>query len=414
MSKLEELLMELCPEGVVYMPIWSITAWDKKFNTVAEEKQKTIVKYNYFLAADLKNLESENGTVKILTTSISDLWADEEKTADVLSEGEIVCIPWGGNPLVQYYKGKFVTGDNRIATSLDVKRLSNKYLYYCMQNRLVDISSYYRGSGIKHPDMSKVLDLVIPVPPIEVQSEIVRILDNFTEFTEDLTEDLTEELTARNKQFEYYRTQLLTFSDEVEMVTLEEVCQIVDCPHTSPKWKESGVPVIRNYNLVNGEIDTSNLSYVDEAEYLTRIKRIEPQENDILFSREAPIGNVGIIPANFKCCQGQRVVLLRPNQDIIYPRYLMHILQGEIVRNQISSVEGKGATVSNFNISDLKKLKFQVPDKKTQLYIIDKLDVFVKLNEDIKEGLLAEIKLRKMQYEYYREKLLCFPERSQM
>lgn len=414
MSKLEELLMELCPEGVVYMPIWSITAWDKKFNTVAKEKQKTIVKYNYFLAADLKNLESENGTVKILTTSISDLWADEEKTADVLSEGEIVCIPWGGNPLVQYYKGKFVTGDNRIATSLDVKRLSNKYLYYCMQNRLVDISSYYRGSGIKHPDMSKVLDLVIPVPPIEVQSEIVRILDNFTEFTEDLTEELTEELTARNKQFEYYRTQLLTFSDEVEMVTLEEVCQIVDCPHTSPKWKESGVPVIRNYNLVNGEIDTSNLSYVDEAEYLTRIKRIEPQENDILFSREAPIGNVGIIPANFKCCQGQRVVLLRPNQDIIYPRYLMHILQGEIVRNQISSVEGKGATVSNFNISDLKKLKFQVPDKKTQLYIIDKLDVFVKLNEDIKEGLLAEIKLRKMQYEYYREKLLCFPERSQM
>ena len=338
------------------MPIWSITAWDKKFNTVAKEKQKIIVKYNYFLAADLKKLESENGTVKILTTSISDLWADEEKTADVLSEGEIVCIPWGGNPVVQYYKGKFITGDNRIATSLDVKRLSNKYLYYCMQNRLVDISSYYRGSGIKHPDMSKVLDLVIPVPPIEVQSEIVRILDNFTE------------LTARNKQFEYYRTQLLTFSDEVEMLTLEDVCQIVDCPHTSPKWKENGVPVIRNYNLVNGQIDTSNLSYVDEDEYLTRIKRIEPQENDILFSREAPIGNVGIIPANFKCCQGQRVVLLRPDQDIIYPRYLMHILQGEIVRNQISSVEGKGATVSNFNISDLRKLKFQVPDKKVQLY----------------------------------------------
>ena len=388
------------------MPIWSITAWDKKFNTVAKEKQKIIVKYNYFLAADLKKLESENGTVKILTTSISDLWADEEKTADVLSEGEIVCIPWGGNPVVQYYKGKFITGDNRIATSLDVKRLSNKYLYYCMQNRLVDISSYYRGSGIKHPDMSKVLDLVIPVPPIEVQSEIVRILDNFTE--------LTAELTARNKQFEYYRTQLLTFSDEVEMLTLEDVCQIVDCPHTSPKWKENGVPVIRNYNLVNGQIDTSNLSYVDEDEYLTRIKRIEPQENDILFSREAPIGNVGIIPANFKCCQGQRVVLLRPDQDIIYPRYLMHILQGEIVRNQISSVEGKGATVSNFNISDLRKLKFQVPDKKVQLYLIDKLDIFAELNGDIKEGLPAEIKLRKMQYEYYREKLLCFPERSQM
>ena len=62
--------------------------------------------------------------------------------------------------------------------------------------------------------------------------------------------------------------------------------------------------------------------------------------------------------------RGKEFVLLRPDQDIIYPRYLMHILQGEIVRNQISSVEGKGATVSNFNISDLRKLKFQVPDKR--------------------------------------------------
>ncbi len=114
----------------------------------------------------------------------------------------------------------------------------------------------------------------MPIPPIEVQSEIVRILDNFTE--------LTAELTAREKQYGYYRDKLLNV-DGTECA-LEDVCMIVDCPHTSPKWKESGVPIIRNFNLVNGQIDTANLSYVDEEEYLSRIKRIVPMEDDILFS----------------------------------------------------------------------------------------------------------------------------------
>lgn len=187
MSKLDELIQEYCPNGVEYRSIWELTAWDKKFNSVEQEKQKHIVKYSYYLAADLKALENEKGTVKILTTSVTDLWADENDVLDTISDGEIVCIPWGGNPIVQYYKGKFVTGDNRIATSVNTSILSNKYLYYCMQNRINEISSFYRGSGIKHPDMSKVLDMKIPVPPLPVQEEIVRILDNFTELTAELT-----------------------------------------------------------------------------------------------------------------------------------------------------------------------------------------------------------------------------------
>ena len=308
-----------------------------------------------------------------------------------------------GTPIVNWAEGK-IWVNNHAHIIEEIEGVSLRYLYHYIQT--VNVRDLIHGN-IPKLNQSDFRALRIAVPPVEVQREIVRILDNFTL----LTAELTAELTARNKQFEYYRTQLLTFSDEVEMVTLEDVCQIVDCPHTSPKWRDSGVPIIRNYNLVNGQIDTSNLSYVDEDEYLTRIKRIEPQEDDILFSREAPIGNLGIVPANFRCCQGQRVVLLRPNQELIYPRYLIHILQGEIVRNQISSVEGKGATVSNFNISDLRKLRFQVPDKDTQLFIIDKLDVFAKLNGDIKEGLPAEIMLRKKQYEYYSKKLLSFPER---
>lgn len=383
-SKLDELIEKMCPDGVEKVTL-------KSFCDISTGKGVT-------------NKETlDDGDYPVISGGIEPMGYYNQFNRD---ENTVTIARAGSAGYVNFIKTKFYLNDKCFSVIPVKKEILPKYLYYSLKNLEVYIMSLKSTGSVPTVNTQKVGNIEIALPPLEIQSEIVRILDNFTE--------LTAELTARKKQFEYYRTQLLTFPDEVEMITLEEVCQIVDCPHTSPKWKESGVPVIRNYNLVNGQIDTSNLSYVDEDEYLTRIKRIEPQENDILFSREAPIGNVGIIPANFKCCQGQRVVLLRPNEDIIYPRYLMHILQGEIVRNQISSVEGKGATVSNFNISDLKKLKFQVPDKKTQLYIIDKLDVFAKLNGDIKEGLPAEIKLRKMQYEYYREKLLCFPERSQM
>ena len=207
MSRLEELIKNLCPDGVEYKHIWELTAWDKKFNAVDRSKQSKVYDYHYFLANELKPMIVDNGDVKILTTNTSDLFTTEEFVSEYVVDREIVAIPWGGNPNVQYYNGKFVTADNRIATALNKKELNVKYLYYCMQNRLTEIGSFYRGSGIKHPDMSKVLDLEIPVPPLEVQDEIVRILDNFT----NLTAELTAELDSRKKQYEYYRDSLLSF-----------------------------------------------------------------------------------------------------------------------------------------------------------------------------------------------------------
>ena len=192
---------------------------------------------------------------------------------------------------------------------------------------------------------------------------------------------------------------------------LEDVCQIVDCPHTSPKWKKEGIPVIRNYNLVDGNIDTTMLSYVDEEEYKNRVKRIIPREGDILFSREAPIGNVGIIPKGFICCQGQRVVLLRPNQQIVCPQFLSYVLQGSVVRKQIEKIEAVGSTVSNFNISDLRKLQFELPSVEEQELIAEKMNAFSKICADMKQGLPAEIAARQRQYEYYVRKLLAFKEK---
>ncbi len=149
MSRLSEMIKKLCPNGVEYRPLWSVTIWDKKFNAVDRAKQPKVIKYNYFLANDLKPLIVKGGSVKLLTTNTTNLYTTEELAGDLISEGEVVTIPWGGNPNIQYYKGKFLTADNRIATSKDTSVLDNKYLFYFMQSRREEIGSFYRGSGIK-------------------------------------------------------------------------------------------------------------------------------------------------------------------------------------------------------------------------------------------------------------------------
>ena len=216
-SKLNKLIQELCPKGVEFVPLWTVTIWDKRFNSVERHKQKKVDSYKYLLASELFSLEQAGGNVFLLSTGEQTGWTTEEMAGEYLKEGEVVTIPWGKSRAVadciKYYKGKFVTADNRIATSSDHNRLLNKYLYYWMMSQGKVIDSFYRGSGIQHPDMSKVLDMPIPVPPLPVLSEIVRILDAFTALTAELTEKLTAELTARRKQYEYYRDRLLKFDD---------------------------------------------------------------------------------------------------------------------------------------------------------------------------------------------------------
>jgi type I restriction enzyme, S subunit len=209
MSHIDKLLAGLCQQEIKFTPLWRLTSWDKKFNAVESFKQPRVLKYNYFLASDLKPLVVKGGDVKLLTTNTSDLWTTKELAGDLVSDGEVVAIPWGGNPNVQYFKGKFLTADNRIAVSNDTNILDTKFLYYFLQSQLLLLESFYRGSGIKHPSMAHVLDIKIPVPPLPIQQEIVKILDAFRK----LEAELEAELEARRKQYEYYRDRLLDFKE---------------------------------------------------------------------------------------------------------------------------------------------------------------------------------------------------------
>ena len=147
MSKLSELIAALCPDGVSFKPLWELTAWDKRFNGIDRSMQKVVIPYKYYLSTEFNDVEQENGDVLYIPTGTTSQkrYTTEELAGDYLAEGEIVCIPWGGTPNVKYHKGKFVTGDNRIATSLNVDVLDNKFLYYWMQSQIEVIASFYRG-----------------------------------------------------------------------------------------------------------------------------------------------------------------------------------------------------------------------------------------------------------------------------
>ena len=186
----------------------------------------------------------------------------------------------------------------------------------------------------------------------------------------------------------------------MKIIPLSKVCsRIVDCPHETPEWKETGIPVIRNYNLVDGHIDTSNLSFVDEETYLKRVRREVPQKDDVIFSREAPIGNCGIIPDDFKCCLGQRLVLLRANQDICTPSYLITVLQSDYVRQQIEQVSKRGSIVSNFAIEDLKELLIPIIDNQDDVAHLYTL-LSDKISNNTEITVLLE-KQAKLLYDYW-------------
>ena len=403
MSRLEELIQQYCPDGVEYRPIWSLTAWDKKFNGIDKSKQKKVIKYNYLLAADLKSYQVEGGTVKLLTTNISNLYTTEELAEDLASDGEVVAIPWGGNPIVQYYKGRFLTADNRIATSLDTTLLNNKFLYYCMLSKMKVIASFYRGSGIKHPDMSKVLDLEIPVPPLPVQEEIVRILDTLTE----LQAELQAELQKRLQQYNYYRDNLLSFEGrtDIEWKKLGDVCNFMNGKGHEKSIVENGKYIVVNSKFISTQGCVRK--YSD--------KQISPLfVGDVLMvMSDLPNGRAlakcFIVDKDNLYTLNQRICSLTvKNQNELLSKYLFYITN----RNRQLLRFDNGVDQTNLKKDDILNILIPIISIAEQQRIVDILDRFDKLTNDITEGLPAEIEARRKQYEYYRDQLLTFKQKA--
>ena len=397
MSKIDELIKKYCPNGVEYKQLWEVTSWDKKFNSVDKTKQPKVYKYKYFLASDLKPLIVEDGDVKVLTTNVSKLYTTEELVDGDYYEAEIIAIPWGGNPIVQYYNGKFITSDNRIAISNDINILNTKFLFHYLNFNLDVIASFYRGAGIKHPNMSKVLDFQIPVPPLPIQEEIVRILDSFTS----LEAELEAELEARMRQYEYYRNELLSFEGkEVEWKTLGEIGEVKMCKRIFKHEtnEEGGIPFYKIGTF--GKEPNAFISNDLFEEYKRRFSY--PNVGTILISASGTIGRAVIYQGEEAYYQDSNIVWVENDETLILNKFLFHYYK--VIKWQVDT----GGVISRLYNDNIRKAKIPVPPLSKQQRIVDVLDKFDKLVNDISEGLPAEIQARRQQYEHYRGQLLNF------
>ena len=418
MSRLDELIQEKCSNGVEYVPLWSVTIWDKKFSSVDRKKQPKVKDYPYLLASDLFALQVDNGNVFLLSTGEQTGWTTEELAGKNLREGEVVTIPWGKSRAVtdciKYYKGKFVTADNRIMTSNDAEKLNNKYLYYWIMSQGKTIDTFYRGSGIKHPDMAKVLDMEMPIPPIEVQREIVRILDNFTNLTAELTANLTAELTARKTQYSYYRDKLLTIETDIHKYVLGEIATVTKLAGFEftnyVTYSESGnIIALRGLNVKNGKLDLHDVKYIDKSDF-SKLERSKLHIGDMLFTYVGTVGQVAIVDKEDKYYLAPNVALIRCDKEILLPQYMKYYFQttqfwDKQIRRLLQS-----SSMQNIPMEKIRKFEIAVPSLDVQSRIVNVLDNFEKICSDLNIGLPAEIEARQKQYEYYRDKLLTFVE----
>lgn len=412
MSKLNELIHTLCPEGVEFKQLWEVTIWDKKFNSVDRAKQPVVISYPYLLANDLFSLQKENGNVFLLSTGEQTGWTTEELAGDNLCEGEVVTIPWGKSRAVtdciKYFKGKFVTADNRIATSNDTTVLLNKFLYYWMMSQGKVIDTFYRGSGIKHPSMKDVLDMKIPVPPIEVQCEIVRILDNFTE----LTAELTAELIARKKQYEYYCRALIDNAVGAVDTRIGDFGKWSGgmTPSMSNKsfWEDGTIPWVSSKDMKQAILCDTQDHITQKALEGTSIKLL-PKETVAIVARSGILKHtlpIVYIPVEVTVNQDIKVLVSSEN---ILPKYAYYCLVG-YQSDLLAKTKKQGGTVDSLEIDKFMNYKIPVPLIPEQKRIVAILNRFDTLCNDISSGLPAEIEARQKQYEYYRDKLLAFGE----
>lgn len=376
MSKLEKLIEELCPEGVEYKKIGDVCSI-----TRGRVMSKDYIKENVGEYPVYSSQTENNGELGCISTYDF--------------EGEY--LTWttdGANAGSVFYRnGKFSV--TNVCGLIKIKELtvSIKFLYYALSI----VAKNYVSSGMGNPKlMSNVMArIIIPVPPLPVQEEIVRILDNFT----NLTAELTAELTARKQQYEYYRDELLTFGDDVQVVQLLDIAQYSkDRIEASEVDKNTYVGVD---NLLQEKQGKTISSYVPTEGRLTKY-----HVNDILIGNIRPYLRKIWFSNNEGGTNGD-VLAIEVTSNLILPKFLFTVLSSE--RFFFYNIQNsRGAKMPRGDKKAIMRFPIPIPSLDEQQRIVDILDRFDALCNDISIGLPAEIEGRQKQYEYYRDKLLTF------
>ncbi|MCL4584931.1 restriction endonuclease subunit S [Fusobacterium nucleatum] len=407
MSKLDELIKELCPNGVEYKKLGEVCNFQNGF-------------------AFKSALFKENGEAILRITNISNgiineedlkyfLLDDYKENLDnyIVSKNDIVIAMSGattGKIGINNTSKKFYLNQRVGKFIPNIVKLNSRFLYHFLLSKSLEILKISSGSGAQ-PNLSteNIKNLVIPVLPLEVQEEIAKILDNYTKSVEELKEKLNEELIARKKQYSWYRDYLLKFENKVEIVKLKDIATEMYRGNgiKREEVREIGIPCVR-YGEIYTDYGISfekTKSYTDEN-LITNKKYID--YGDILFAITGEsveeIGKSTAYIGKEKCLVGGDILVMKHKQD---PVYLSYVLSTENAQKQKSKGKIKSKVVHT-NATDIGEIEIPLPPLEVQKRIVEVLDNFEKICNDLNIGLPAEIEARQKQYEFYRNFLLTF------
>lgn len=347
-------------------------------------------------------------------------WAGKKESTYVPTEGNLIEYQSGdiliGN--IRPYLKKIWHADRIGGTNGDVlvihltdETITPRYLYQILaDDKFFDYNMRHsKGAKMPRGNKTKIMEYPIPIPSLNIQTEIVRILDAFTELTAKLTAKLTAEFTARKKQYNYYRDQLLNFEEsEVEWKTLGEIGEVRMCKR-----------ILKNQTLETGDIPFYKIGTFGKEPnaFITRelfdeykAKYSYPKTGEILISASGTIGRSVIFDGKDAYFQDSNIVWIENDESQVLNKYLFYFYQ--IANWNISD----GGVIKRLYNDNIKKTTIPVPypsDSEKSLAeqerIVSILDKFDALTNSISEGLPREIELRQKQYEYYRDLLLNFP-----
>ena len=392
MSRLEELINELCPDGVEYKKMGDVIKFlngraYKKTELLDDGKYRVLRVGNFFTSD---------------RWYYSDLELDDDKycnNGDLLYAWAASLGPmiWDGDKTIFHYHIWKLRFDENV--------LLKRYLFHFLTMDTQQIYGSLTESTMPHVSMENMMKREVPVPPLEVQREIVRVLDKFTL----LRQELSAELSARRKQYEYYRDELIENADGEMGKLIDLLSQpITDGPHTTPKLVEEGVPFISATALYDGAIHLENAQGFISKEFDAECaKKYKPRRNDIYMVKSgSTTGKVAFVDTDTDFNIWSPLAAMRTD-NYITARYVYHVLQTSWVQFLVQTRMSHGSQ-PNLSMRVLEQFDIKVPTLKEQEIIITVLDRFDILCNDISSGLPAEIEARTKQYEYYRDKLLSF------
>ena len=390
MSRLAELIEELCPDGVEYKPIGSFAQCVA--GATPNSKDPSLWDGNIpWMSSGEVNKRIIRSTDRCITQRGFDSWSTKMIPAGAV----VVALAGQGKTrgTVARTRIELCTNQSLCAIISDAN-VDSDFLFHYLVSQYNNLRSVSSGDGTRGGlNLKMIREYRVPVPPLEVQREIVRILDQFTT----LETELEAELEARRTQYEHYRNHLLSYESlaargPVEMVKLGELAHIATGGRNTSDAVEKGTYPF----YVRSQVPLSLNEYdFDESAVLTAGDGVG-------------VGKV-FHHVEGKYALHQRAYRLVPNLELLSSRYLYHVMVSQFGRYLESTVFH--SSVTSVRKPMLERFPVAVPPMEEQDRVADVLDRFNALVNDITSGLPAEIAARRAQYEHYRDRLLSFPEK---